>query len=69
MPKYIYKPIVEVVEKTYTENTQRDIYEDLGAVDFSMCRVNVYADSEEEATAIRKGITDIRMWTLEEVRD
>lgn len=69
MPRYIYKPILQVVEDTYMENAKQDIYEALGPVDFSMCRISVYADSEEEATAIRKGVTDIRMWTLEEVKD
>jgi hypothetical protein len=69
MPKYIYKPIVEIVEETYKEHTNKDIYDVLGAIDFSMCRLNIVANSEAQATALRKGITDVRMWTLEEVRD
>ena len=54
-----------MVEDVYKENTQKDIYSELGVnIDFDKIVIIVEADSEEIATSIRKGVTDIRMWEL-----
>jgi hypothetical protein len=69
MPKYTYKPIKEAVEEAFKQNTDRDVYETLGDVDFSNATLTVVAANEEESEAIRKGIIDIRMWVAESVED
>jgi hypothetical protein len=69
MPKYTYKPIKEVIEETYKQNTDADVYVSLGDVDFSKATLTVVADSEIESESIRKGITDINMWVAESVED
>lgn len=65
MPKYTYKPVKHVIEESYLQHTGINVYEALGNVDFSKARVVVEADDIYEAEAIRKGVTDIRMWDLE----
>ncbi len=65
MPKYTYKVIKSVVEEAYLGHTNTDIYQALGDVDFDKVKVVVEADDIYEAEAIRKGVTDIRMWDLE----
>lgn len=47
------------------QHTGIDVYEALGNVDFNKVKVVVEADDIYEAEAIRKGVTDIRMWDLE----
>ena len=69
MPKYTYKPIKEVTEETYKQNTDTDVYVSLGDVNFSNATLTVIAANEEESESIRKGITDIRMWVAESVED
>jgi hypothetical protein len=54
-----------VVEEAYLGHTNTNIYEALGNVDFDKVKVVVEADDIYEAEAIRKGVTDIRMWDLE----
>jgi hypothetical protein len=65
LPKYTYKVIKSVVEEAYLGHTNTDIYQALGDVDFDKVKVVVEADDIYEAEAIRKGVTDIRMWDLE----
>lgn len=69
MPKYTYKVVLSEVEKVYQGHTDMDIYDALGKVDFTKATLVVNADSEEESEAIRKGITDIRMWVADTVED
>jgi predicted CoA-binding protein len=69
MPKYTYKPNKGLTEETYKENTETDVYEALGDVDFSKISLVVIAKDEEESEAIRKAVTDIRMWVQESVED
>jgi hypothetical protein len=63
MPKFIYKPIDEVVHNLYKENT--------GGIDRSgdfpnglTAELCVTADSEEEALQIRIMISHIDSWEL-----
>ena len=69
MRKYIYQTIPSVVEQSYMENTNKDIYEALGKVSFNNIKILVLAENEEEADAIRQGVTDVRMWSLYKVED
>ena len=50
-------------------HTGRNVYDDLGNVDFGKATLFVTAENEEESLAIRKGLTDISMWVLESVED
>lgn len=69
MPKYEYKIIPKLVEDIYKENTKQDVYDALGKVDFTKAKLIVDAQSEQESDAIRRAITDIRMWVAESVKD
>lgn len=65
MAEFRYKVITSVVEDAYKENTNKDIYSQLGVdIDFDKVVLIIKADSEEIANNTRKGITDIRMWEL-----
>ena len=50
-------------------NTGRNVYNDLGNVDFGKATLFVTAENEEESLAIRKGLTDISMWVAKEDED
>ncbi len=65
MPRYTYKTIKPAIEETYMSHTGTNVYDALGNVDFDNIRVIVTAKDLDEAEAIRKGVTDIRMWELE----
>jgi len=65
MPRYTYKTIKPVIEEAYMFHTGINVYEALGNVDFDNVKVVVTAKDLDEADAIRKGVTDIRMWELE----
>lgn len=69
MPKYIYKPINNVVEESYIEHTGKSIYEVLGDVDLSSITLVVTANTEEESFTVRQGVTDVRMWQLESTEE
>lgn len=69
MPKYRYRPIPSVIEEQYLQNTNQNIYEHIGQVDFSHAKLLVVAENEEECEKIRKGFSDVRMWELESVED
>lgn len=47
------------------QHTGINVYEALGNVDFDKVKVVVEAVDIYEAEAIRKGVTDVRMWDLE----
>ena len=55
----------DAVETAFIANTGMNIYEHLGNVDFSKATLIVDAKDIYESEAIRKGVTDIRMWNLE----
>jgi hypothetical protein len=65
MPKYTYKTIKPAVEEAYVFYSGVSVYDALGDVDFDNIKVVVTAKDLDEAEAIRKGVTDIRMWELE----
>ena len=64
LPKYIYKPILEKVQKIYLENAKKEY---IAGFDIeSNVRLVIEADTEELADLSRYGFVDIRMWELEE---
>ena len=65
MPSYKYRVIPKAVEDEYMRNTGENVYSVLGNVDFGKATLFVTAEDLDEAEAIRKGITDIRMWSLD----
>jgi virulence-associated protein VapD len=65
MPRYTYKTIKPAIEEAYMFNTGKSVYDSLGNVDFDNVKVVVTAKDLDEADAIRKGVTDVRMWELE----
>jgi hypothetical protein len=69
LPSYKYVIDIEALRETYMRNTGRNVYDDLGNVDFGKATLFVTAENEEESLAIRKGLTDIGMWVLESVED
>lgn len=69
MPKYTYKVVVSKLEEVYKDNTEQNVYDVLGNVDFTKATLVVNADSEEESEAIRKGLSDIRMWVVDSVEE
>lgn len=50
-------------------HTGKDVYSELGNVDFGKATLFVTAKDEEESLAIRKGITDINMWVADSSND
>lgn len=69
MSSYKYVIDIEALKDTYMRHTGRNVYDDLGNVDFDKATLFVTAENEEESLAIRKGLTDISMWVLESVED
>jgi hypothetical protein len=65
LPKYTYTVNKDAVETAFMANTGMNVYEHLGNVDFSKAILVVDAKDIYESEAIRKGVTDIRMWNLE----
>ena len=67
MPKYYYKPINEIVDATYKHHTGVDFFAD---PEFELAvELVVTAENEEASRAMRIGVTDINMWTLDRVED
>jgi hypothetical protein len=69
LSSYKYKVDIETLKEIYMSHTGRNVYDDLGNVDFDKATLFVTAEDEQESIAIRKGLTDVRMWTLESVED
>jgi len=69
LPSYKYVIDIEALKETYMRNTGRNVYNDLGNVDFGKATLFVTAENEEESLAIRKGLTDISMWVAKEDED
>lgn len=63
MPKYSYRPILEVIKETYLANAQKE-YEPGFDIE-SNVRLVIEADTEELADLSRYGFVDIRMWELD----
>ena len=69
MPSYKYRVDIEALKETYMRHTGRNVYDDLGNVDFGKATLFVTAEDENESLAIRKGLTDIGMWVAKEDED
>jgi len=69
LPSYKYKVVIKAIEDAYMHHTGKDVYSELGNVDFGKATLFVTAKDEEESLAIRKGITDINMWVADSSND
>ena len=62
MPKFYYKPILEIIKEAYLENAKQEY---IPAFDIeSNVRLIIEADTQELADISRYGFVDIRMWEL-----
>lgn len=68
MKRFHYKPIVDVVRESYLENAKEDIL-DNPEISYTSMRLLVDAADEEIADKMRKTVTDIRMWQLDQTED
>lgn len=64
MPKYIYKPILEVVKQTYLEYAKKEYVPGFDIE--SNVRIVIEAESREAADLARMGFIDMRMWDLDQ---
>ena len=64
MPKFHYKPILEIIKETYLENAKAE-YKPGFDIE-SNIRLVIEADTQELADLSRYGFVDIRMWELDE---
>ncbi len=62
MPKFYYKPILDIIKETYLENAQQEY--NPGFDIESNIRLVIEADTQELADLSRYGFVDIRMWEL-----
>jgi hypothetical protein len=62
LPKYIYKPILEIIKQTYFEHTKNEYVPGLDIE--SNVRIVIEAENEAEANNARMGFVDTRMWEL-----
>ena len=67
MPKYHYKPILQVIKDTYLENAQQEY--NPGFDIEANARLIIEADTQDLADLSRYGFVDIRMWELDKVED
>lgn len=67
MPKYYYKPILDVIKAAYLENAKQEY--NAGFDIESHARLVIEADTQELADLSRYGFVDIRMWELDKVED
>lgn len=62
MPKFYYKPILEIIKEAYLENAKQEYT--AGFDIESNVRLVIEADTQELADISRYGFVDIRMWEL-----
>jgi hypothetical protein len=62
LPKYQYRPILEMVKETYLANAKTE-YKPGFDIE-SNIRLVIEADTQELADLSRYGFVDIRMWEL-----
>lgn len=67
LPKFYYKPILEIIKETYLENAKQEY--NPGFDIESNIRLVIEADTQEIADVSRYGFVDIRMWELDKVED
>lgn len=63
MPKFYYKPILEIIKETYLENANKEYVPGFDIE--SNIRLVIEADTQELADLSRYGFVDIRMWELD----
>jgi hypothetical protein len=64
LPKFYYKPILEIIKETYLENAKKEYVPGFDIE--SNIRLVIEADTQELADLSRYGFVDIRMWELVE---
>lgn len=62
MPKFYYKPILEIIKETYLENAKQEYIPGFDIE--SNIRLVIEAETQELADLSRYGFVDIRMWEL-----
>ena len=67
MPKFIYRPILEIVQESYLLHAKQEFQTDVNIE--SNVELIIEASSEAEADSARIGFIDIRMWILDRVED
>jgi len=67
LPKYYYKPVLEVINEMYLKNSGTVLKTDIDIE--ANVRIVVEADSQELADSSRVGYIDIRMWELDKIED
>ncbi len=67
MPKYYYKPVLDVIQEMYKKNAGSEFKPSIDIE--SNVRIVIDADSQETADTSRIGFIDIRMWELDKVED
>jgi hypothetical protein len=63
LPKFYYKPILEIIKETYLENANKEYVPGFDIE--SNIRLVIEADTQELADLSRYGFVDIRMWELD----
>lgn len=69
LSKYIYKVVLDVVEKEYLKNAGEEFFKTEEERAVFNAELVINASSEEESYAIRRGMTDIRMWELDRIEE
>jgi flagellar basal body rod protein FlgB len=64
LPKYIYTVILDVMEKTYSDNAQTPFFKSDEEREAFNAELVINAKDEAQADQIRIGMTDTRMWEL-----
>ena len=64
LPKYQYRPILEIVKETYLENAKVEY--NPGVDIESAVSLVIEAESEEKAKQVMYGFVDVRMWELKD---
>jgi hypothetical protein len=69
LAKYIYKVVLDVMEKEYLKNAQEEFFKTEEERSAFNAELVINASSEDESYAIRRGMTDIRMWELDRIEE
>lgn len=69
LSKYIYKVVLAEMEKSYLTNAGEEFFKTEEERKAFNAELVINASSEEESYAIRRGMTDIRMWELDRVEE
>lgn len=69
MAKYIYKVVLDVMEKEYLKNAGEEFFKTEDDRNAFNAELVINAADEDGSYAIRRGMTDIRMWELDRVEE